>query len=117
MYRTGCGVFAIVNAVGYLTGNEMDVMEVGRWANSIGSFNTASFGGTDRTVMYPKLQAKYGEMYGFKGGWMGYATAASSTLKNHLANGGVAIGHVLGHFICIPGRNSKVQRQTLKAAF
>ena len=106
MYRTGCGVFAIVNAVGYLTGNEMDVMEVARWANSIGSFNTASFGGTDRTVMYPKLRAKYGEMYGFKGGWMGYATAASSTLKNHLANGGVAIGHVPGHFIAVVGYDS-----------
>jgi len=106
MYQTACGIFSIVNTVGYVTGNEMDVMEVGRWANSIGAFNTASFGGTDRSVLYPRLQAKYGEKYGFTIGWMGYATAASSTLKNHLAAGGVAIGHVPGHFIAIVGYNS-----------
>ncbi len=110
MYQTACGIFSIVNTVGYLTGNEMDVMEVGRWANSIGAFNTASFGGTDRSVLYPKLQAKYGTKYGFTTGWMGYATAASSTLKNHLAGGGVAIGHVPGHFIAIVGYDASTNK-------
>ncbi len=110
MYQTACGIFSIVNTVGYVTGNEMDVMEVGRWANSIGAFNTASFGGTDRSVLYPRLQARYGKDYGFTIGWMGYATAASSTLKNHLAGGGVAIGHVPGHFIAIVGYDSSTNK-------
>ncbi len=110
MYQTACGMFSIVNSVGYLTGNEMDVMEVGKWANSIGGFNTASFGGTDRSVVYPRLQAKYGEKYGFTVGWMGYATAASSTLKNHLSNGGVAIGHVPGHFISVVGYDASTNK-------
>ena len=82
----------------------MDVMEVGRWAYSIKAFNYSS-GGTTRSLLYPKLQAKYGAQYGFTvdcNGTQGYwAGASSSRLKNHLENGGVAIAHVKGHFIAV----------------
>ncbi len=104
MYQTACGIFSIVNAVGYCTGNEMDVMEVGRWAYSIKAFNYST-GGTTRSMLYPYLEAKYGKKYGFtvdcNGGGGYWAGASSTKLKNHLAGKGVAIGHVLGHFICI----------------
>ncbi|MBQ9413868.1 MAG: InlB B-repeat-containing protein [Clostridia bacterium] len=109
---TGCGMFSIVNAVGYLTGNEMSITEVASWGHSIGGYNPGSSSdGTYRLTVYPKLQAKYGAAYGFtvdcgsdnQGYWAG---ASSSTLKNHLKNGGVAIGHVPGHFIAVVGYDS-----------
>jgi hypothetical protein len=62
---TGCGIFSLVNCVGYLTGKTMDVKEVAQWAYQIGAFNTVYGGnGTDRTVLYRKVQAKYGSTYG-----------------------------------------------------
>ncbi len=104
MYDTACGIFSIINAVGFATGNTMDVMEVGRWAYSIKAFNYSS-GGTTRSLLYPKLQAKYGEKYGFTvdcNGSQGYwAGSSSSKLKNHLESGGTAIAHVKGHFIAV----------------
>ncbi len=109
LYRTGCGMFAIVNSVGYLTGNTLDVTEVAAWGHSIGGYNPGNtHDGTYRMTIYPRLQAKYGKRYGFtvdcgpgnEGYWAG---SSSSTLKNHLKNGGVAIGHVPGHFIAIVG--------------
>ncbi len=109
LYRTGCGMFAIVNAVGYLTGNEMSVTEVASWGHSIGGYNPGNtHAGTYRMTIYPRLEAKYGKRYGFtvdcgsgnEGYWAG---SSSTTLKNHLKNGGVAIGHVPGHFIAIVG--------------
>ncbi|MBQ9414430.1 MAG: SH3 domain-containing protein [Clostridia bacterium] len=105
LYDTGCGMFSIVNAVGWLTGNEMSVTEVASWGHSIGGYNPGtSSDGTYRLTVYPKLQAKYGATYGFtvdcgsddEGYWAG---ASSSILQNHLANGGAAIIHVPGHFI------------------
>ncbi|MBR5134430.1 MAG: InlB B-repeat-containing protein, partial [Clostridia bacterium] len=112
LYRTGCGMFAIVNAVGYLTGNEMSVTEVASWGHAICGYNPGnSHSGTYRMTIYPRLEAKYGKRYGFtvdcgssnEGYWAG---SSSSTLKNHLKKGGVAIGHVPGHFIAIVGYDS-----------
>ncbi len=102
---TGCGIFSLVNAVGYLTGKRMDVVSVASWAYSIGAYGAS---GTYRTALYPRVQAKYGGTYGFTvdcgSGNTGYwSTAANATLKKHLANGGVAIGHVPGHFIALVG--------------
>ena len=64
MYDTACGIFSMVNAIGYLTGDAPDVYQAAKWANSIGAFN-AGFGGTDRSALYPKIQKKYGATYGF----------------------------------------------------
>ncbi len=104
MYDTACGIFSIVNAVGFATGNTMDVMEVGRWAYNIKAFNYYS-GGTTRGALYPYLQKQYGATYGFTvdcNGTSGYWAGSSSTkLKNHLQTGGTAIAHVKGHFIAV----------------
>ncbi len=109
---TGCGILSLVNCVGFLTGKKMDVIEVAEWAYSIGSFNVTYGGdGTYRLALYPRVTAKYGSKYGFsidcgsdnEGWWDG---SYSSTLQNHLMNGGVAIGHVPGHFIAIVGYES-----------
>ncbi len=102
LYDTGCGIFSTVNAVGYLTGNEMSVIEVADWAYEIKALNYFA-GGVDRTILYPKLEAKFGEEYGFTVGEPLWAKATNTTLINHLKNGGVAIGHVYGHFIAIVG--------------
>ena len=110
LYNTGCGIFSLVNAVGYLTGQRMNVTEVAQWAHSINAFNVTGAEGTYRTVLYPRVEEKYGEEYGFTvdcstgtGYWEG---SGSATLKNHLLSGGVAIGHVPGHFIAVVGYNS-----------
>ena len=66
LYDTGCGIFSLVNAVGYLTGIRMSVTEVAAWAHEIGAYNTgSSAGGTTRGYLYPKVQAQYGSRYGF----------------------------------------------------
>ena len=109
LYDTGCGIFSLVNAVGYLTGRRMSVTEVAAWAHEIGAYNAGtSAGGTTRGYLYPKVQAQYGSRYGFTvdcggSGGTGYwnITSYNTTLQNHLANGGVAIGHVPGHFIAL----------------
>ncbi len=113
VYDTACGIFAIVNAVGYVTGNEMSVTEVCQWAYNIKAFNYYA-GGTSRNDLYPYLEAKYGKQYGFTvdhNNGQGYWSGASSTkLKNHLAAGGVAIGHVYGHFIAVVGYDSATNK-------
>lgn len=110
LYNTGCGIFSLVNAVGYLTGQRMSITSTAQWAHSIGGYNVTGGEGTYRTVLYPKVQAKYGGTYGFtvdcNGGSGYWSTAASTKLKNHLAGGGVAVGHVPGHFIALVGYNS-----------
>ncbi len=103
---TGCGMFSFVNAVGYLTGAKLDVVEVAKWAHSIGSFNVTYGGdGTYRTSFYPRASQKYGPMYGFTidcaDGTGYWSSVNNSKLKNHLKNGGVAVAHVYNHFIAI----------------
>jgi hypothetical protein len=105
---TGCGILSLVNTVGYLSGERMDIPSVASWAHQIGSFNPNGPEGVYRFVLYPRVEAKYGSTYGIKldcgddgeGYWEG---SNSTRLKNHLLNGGVAIGHVPNHFIAIVG--------------
>jgi hypothetical protein len=105
---TGCGIFALVNCVGYLTGETMDVVEAATWAHNIGGYNVYGADGTYCLVLYPRVEAKYGSKYNIKvdcgsdknGYW---ENASSSRLKNHIKKGGVAIAHVPGHFIAIVG--------------
>ncbi len=112
---TGCGIFALVNCVGYLTGQTMDVPEVASWAHSINAYNVNGGDGTYRLVLYPKVEAKYGSTYGFtvdcgtddNGWWDG---VSSTTLKNHLLGGGVAVGHVYNHFIAIVGYDASTNK-------
>ncbi len=107
---TGCGIFSLVNAVGYLTGNAMDVPTVAQWAYNIGGYNKGGADGTYRYELYPYVTAKYGEQFGFTidtngtQGW--WANVKSSVLINHLNSGGTAIAHVPGHFIAIVDYNA-----------
>ncbi len=105
LYDTGCGIFSTVNAVGYLTGNEMSITEVAQFAYDVKALNYYA-GGVDRTILYPKIEAQFGEDYGFKVINTGTWSKVDSTLKNHLLGGGVAIGHVYGHFIAVVGYNA-----------
>lgn len=104
---TGCGNFALVNAVGYLTGKDMDVTKVAQWAYDIGGYNDTGANGTNRFEVYPYVEAKWGVQYGFtvdmNGGSGWWSTVNNSVLKNHLANGGTAVAHVPNHFIALVG--------------
>lgn len=111
---TGCGIFSLVNAVGFLTGNAMNVNEVAAWAYSIGAYNKGGADGTYRYELYPYVEAKFGERYGFTmncngtQGW--WASVKSSVLINHLNSGGVAVAHVPGHFIAIVDYNASTNK-------
>ena len=94
---TGCGLFSLVNCVGYLTGELMDIPSLASWAHSTGGFNKNA-DGTYKYVLYPLVEAKYGEQFGIgldcnydgEGWWAG---AESTLLKTRLQEGYVAIGN------------------------
>ncbi len=113
--RTGCGILSLSNSVGYLTGKRIDIVDCANWAYSVKGFNYYSNSlGTYRDTFYNKVEAKYGAEYGFtvdcgpngSGYWLG---ATNTQLQNHLANGGVAIGHIPGHFIAIVDYNPETK--------
>ena len=109
LYDTGCGIFSTVNAVGYLTGNEMSITEVAQFAYDSKALNYYA-GGVDRTILYPKIEAQFGADYGFKVINTGTWSKVDDTLKNHLLGGGVAIGHVYGHFIAVVGYDATTKQ-------
>ena len=105
LYAAGCGLFSLCNAVGYVTGNKMDVVELANWAYANGYFSGDT--GTYRDPFYRKASARYGSTYGFtidcNGGGGYWGTVYDSRLINHLANGGTAVIHVYGHFMALVG--------------
>lgn len=115
---TGCGILSTVNAFNYL--NEIEdvgaaINEIATWANKINGYNGSwdPSGGTDRTVVYPKLEEKFGEKYNITlpraNVW---GDIYSTGLKKHLSEyGNVAIAHVAyGHFIVLAEYNSTTDR-------
>lgn len=100
---TACGIFALVNAVNYLTGNMLDPIETATWAHEIKAYNYPSGTGTWRWVLYGRINEKYpSDAYGFKVVNAGRDSGVkNNTLKSHLQNGGVAVAHVPGHFIAL----------------
>lgn len=106
---TGCGILSAVNAINYISGIDdipQAVDSIATWAHNINGYNGSTFpsGGTDRTVVYPRLESAFGDTYGFEvtddGTW---ATVYSDTLKNYISQSGkAAIAHVAyGHFIVL----------------
>ena len=106
---TGCGILSTVNAFNYL--NEIAdvgaaIDEIATWAHDINGYNGTwdPSGGSDRTVIYPRLEAKFGAKYNItvpaSNVW---ADIYSTGLRNHLREyGNVAIAHVAyGHFIVL----------------
>lgn len=135
---SGCGEFAIVNAVRYLTGNTMDIYSVADWASA----NEYIWGVGSSFSIAPDAAAKFGSEYGFQldlhYGFNGYVgssypdsqatyDAAWNVIVSKLSQGEVAVGLVDNHFIALvdydsstdsvlvydPGAGSK--RQTTSA--
>lgn len=103
---SGCGIFSIVNAVYNSTGNFVDPYTVADWAHGAKYFNQAAKGGgVCNQKIFTEVANKYGSTYGFK--YIGHGTSFNNnTLKNHLKNGGTAIVHVQGHYMCLVGYDS-----------
>ena len=123
---SGCGVYAVVNAVKYLTGEKIDPHELGEFAISCGA---RVDGGTLGATLCKKAASsdKFGGAYGFSlaeiytfgsssrtmrcdiGGEKtasGYPSTAEwdvlySKLVSHLENGEVAVVLVMGHYMAI----------------
>ncbi|MDO5560193.1 MAG: hypothetical protein Q4F95_11410 [Oscillospiraceae bacterium] len=110
--NTGCGIFSFANAVNYLNGNNVvNVPTVASWAHSIGAYNSGNTAdGTIRATLYNNIQGRFGSTYKFTVGQQIWGNVSSSTLKNHLKNGGVAAAHVSNHFIALVGYNSSTDK-------
>ena len=108
--KSGCGIFSIVNAVYNSTGNFINPLDVADWAYSKRYFNQAkgtNGGGICDTRAFTEVESKFGAQYGFK--YVGYGTNLNNnTLKNHLSNGGTAIGWVDGHYMCLVDYNASI---------
>ena len=118
---SGCGAFAIINAVRYLTGNTMDIYAVADW----GSENEYIWGVGSSFSIAPDAAAKFGSTYGFQLdthiGFSSYVgssypgtpeayDAAWNTLVSKLSQGEVAVGLVHNHFISIVDYDSSTDR-------
>ncbi|MGN0632004.1 MAG: SH3 domain-containing protein [Ruminococcus sp.] len=109
---SGCGAFAIINAVRYLTGNTIDIYDISDWATA----NEYIWGVGSSFSIAPDAAAKYGSTYGFQLdthiGFSSYVgssypgtqaayDSAWNTLVAKLSQGEVAVGLVENHFIAI----------------
>ena len=85
-------------------------LDVADWAYSKRYFNQAkgtNGGGICDTRAFTEVESKFGAQYGFK--YVGYGTNLNNnTLKNHLSNGGTAIGWVDGHYMCLVDYNASI---------
>ncbi len=97
--NSACGIFAFSNTVHYLTGNRPEILPVVEWAYNAGHY-TSTYG--TNQAFYSDIQAKYGSTYGFTVTNLGQSWS-STTLKNHLANGGTAVMNVPNHYIAVVG--------------
>lgn len=115
--RSGCGIVSAVSAVYNCTGNFINPNTVADWANSKGYYNNANVSGKgngggicNRDDYVKAFVAKYGSTYGFKLVDTKYSTVNNNVIKNHLANGGTAIVHVYGHYMCLAGYDKSTDR-------
>ena len=106
LYDLGCGIFAFANAVGYLTGYQLDVIEVANWAYSQGVFDDVY--GVWGDYFYHMASERYGPTYGFTidsdyddRGY--YGSIYDARIKNHLISGGTVVVHVDEHFMALVG--------------
>lgn len=118
---SGCGAFAIINAVRYLTGNTIDIYEISDWASA----NEYIWGVGSSFSIAPDAASKFGSTYGFQldthigfssyvgSSYPGTAEAYDSawnTLVSKLSQGEVAVGLVENHFIAIVDYDSSTDR-------
>lgn len=115
--RSGCGIVSAVSAVYNCTGNLIDPNTVADWAHSKGYYNNANISGKgngggicNRDDYIKAFAAKYGSTYGFKIVDIKKSNVNNNTIKNHLANGGTAIVHVNGHYMCLAGYDKSTDK-------
>lgn len=111
LQASGCGILSIVNAVYNCTGNFIEPKKVADWAYEKNYFNQSKNGGGGicNNNVFSKAAEKFGKEYEFKfvkGGSGSKYTVSSKDLKEHLANGGTAIVHVPGHYMCLVDYNA-----------
>lgn len=104
----GCGIFSLANCVGYMTGRQMDVVQVADWAYARGYFNGEV--GTYGNTFYQNVGKEYGPLFGFNidanNGKGYYGSIYDTRLVDHLKAGGTAVIHVENHFMALVGYNS-----------
>ena len=91
----GCGILAYVNAVYYLNGQFIEPVTLADWSVSHG-YRVNGVGTS--LGLYKAFADAYGSQYGIK--YSG-ETSSYNTLRNHLNNGGVAVGSAPNHLMAI----------------
>ncbi len=111
LYKSGCGVFAIVNAVYYLKNTKIDPMKLAQFALSTndiekrdGKLYKLRYPGGNSDNLAKVFCNKKGGTYGIK---FIKSVGSLSEAKAYLKNGNVAVAHVSGHFIALVNYNKK----------
>lgn len=108
---SGCGIMSTVNAVHYATGNWINPLELANWAHSAGFYTGTD--GTYRSMWSYLNSSGFASAYGFKVVTTAYSTVYDTAFRNHIANGGVAVVHVYGHYMAIVDYNSSTGQYLL----
>ncbi|MBO4366474.1 MAG: hypothetical protein J5843_02320 [Clostridia bacterium] len=106
---SACGIAGICNAVYYLTGRQMDLVEVANKAHDKHYFNTDSVAGVYRSVFMHSAEW-YGSAYGYKATEFLWGNVKSKELLDHIASGGTAVMHVPGHFMTLIDYDPQTER-------
>ena len=121
LQNSGCGAFAVINAVRYLTGYTMDIYEVADWASA----NEYIWGVGSAFTIAPHAAERYGSTYGFQTDthyffsnyvdrYYPASNEAYDTIWNMLVTklsaGEVAVGLVHNHFIAIVDYDPSTQK-------
>lgn len=111
LQSSGCGIFALANAVYALNGKKINVVEVAQWAKETKAWRPGDTG-TWRYWMFGKdlpenVADQFGKQYNFQ---ITYCMSSDNQnalkdtrLITHLENGGTAVVHVYNHFMAIAG--------------
>ena len=106
---SGCGIAGICNAVYYLTGRKMDLVEVANKAHDKHYYNTDSVAGVYRSVFLHSAEW-YGSEYGYRATEFLWGNIQSRELLDHIASGGTAVLHVTGHFLTLIDYDRSTER-------
>ncbi|MBR4467768.1 MAG: hypothetical protein IKS34_05630 [Clostridia bacterium] len=98
--QSACGIAGICNAVYYLNGRAMDLVEVANKAHEKHYFNTDAVAGVYRSVFMHSAEW-YGTEYGYSATEFLWESVKGAKLLDHLASGGTAVLHVPGHFMTL----------------
>ena len=105
LHDSGCGIFSFGNAIYALNGNIVDVKAIAQKTATNGSWGGSGGKGVKDREKFFNTLSSYSNTYNFTMGKGQYSGVDSTSLINHLKNGGVAVAHVDNHFIAIVGYN------------